>query len=120
MKDFLQSRKFINTLILILLAFSVYYVIDPKPVFENRKKLKRELKGDHRFAKAKITNATKINSLIIDDVKYENGWMYTFIFDLKYEKYMGTFFLNTRKFEIEDSVNIMYLPKNPAINEYVE
>jgi hypothetical protein len=120
MKELLKNKLFINAIILLLIGLSVHGLVKPRQVYENVNRLKKELKKDYNPAKAKITQTTKINSLILDEVKYENGWMFTYVFDAKQNMYMGTFFLNERKYEVEDSINIIYLPKNPAINQYVE
>ena len=116
----MKGKKFLLILILLLIVVvgTVYYLSLDK--FEDFGKLHKKLPEKNIATKAQITKINEVRgySIKLGDSSYTNGWLYTYIFDANSKKYMGNYFTKVNKFEINDSIPIIYMPDNPKINEY--
>ncbi len=104
------------SILILLLAGFVYYMNLNK--FENYEQLAKDLPKKHMEAVAQITRIDKKNAVKIRGKSYTDGYLYTYVFSAKKKKYMGNDFLKTVKYQINDTATVIYLPKNPSVNEF--
>ena len=111
-----KSLFFAAVVLALLLGGFIYYMNLNK--FDDYAKLAEDLPNNHRVASAQITRIDKKNTVTIRGKTYTNGYFYTYVFSAKRKKYMGNDFLKTVKYQINDTATIIYLPKNPSVNEF--
>jgi len=102
--------------LILLLGGLVYYLNLNK--FEDYTKLAKELPNKHMEAVAQITKVIKKNAVTIRGKTYTDGYFYTYVFSAKRKKYMGNDFTKTLRYQINDTAKVIYLPKNPSVNEF--
>ncbi len=112
-----KKSLFIAVGVLILLLGGIIYYMNINK-FENYEKLAKDLPAKHMEAIAQITRIDKKQSVVIRGKTYTNGYFYTYVFSAKRKKYMGNDFLKTVKYQINDTATVIYLPKNPSVNEF--
>ena len=110
-----------NTIAVFAIFMSVNAIVKPIQVIESQDQLEKKMEKKHNKAQARITKADKISGTMqINNRYYEDGWVYTYIFRAIDKDYMGTFYFSYRKYNIEDFVDIIYLPEKPSINRIAE
>jgi hypothetical protein len=108
-----------NTIAVFLIFISAYAIVNPRQIVESPEKLEKKLEKKHNKAQARITKVDKISgSMQIGNSYYEDGWIYTYIFNVRDQAYMGTFYFSYRKYQVEETVDIIYLPERPTINRF--
>lgn len=110
-----------NTIAVFLIFLSAYAIVNPVQVIESREQLEKKLEKKHNKAQARITKVDKISgTMLINDKYYEDGWIYTYVFKARDKDYMGTFYFSFRKYQVEELVDVIYLPERPSINRIAE
>jgi len=102
--------------LVLLLGGLIYYMNLNK--FEDYTKLAKDLPNNHREASAQITKVIKKNAVTIRGKTYTDGYFYTYVFSAKRKKYMGNDFTKTLRYQVNDTATVIYLPKNPSVNEF--
>jgi hypothetical protein len=106
----------IGIIIFAILAGFIYFMNMNK--LENYDKLSEKLPEKQMTVRAQITKINKMGSVKIRNKSYGSGYLYTYVFTAKRKKYMGNDFLKVNKYEINDSIDIIYLPENPSVSEF--
>jgi len=112
-----KKSLFIAAAVLVLLLGGLIYYMNLDR-YEDYTKLAKNLPNNHMEASAQITKVIKKNTVTIRGKTYNNGYLYTYVFSAKQKKYMGNDFTKTLRYQINDTVTVIYLPKKPSVNEF--
>ena len=119
----MKSKKFILIFLVLVIAIVGFVYYSSKDKFEDLEKLGKQLPKNHIITKAQITKLDKVGTYtdLIHKTKHKNGFLYTYRFDATNGKnYMGNYFSKIKRFDINDSIPVIYLPDNPKVNEFYE
>lgn len=118
----MKSKKFILIFLVLVIAIIGFVYYSSRDKFEDLEKLGKQLPKNHVVTKAQITKLDQVGNYtdLIHKTKHKDGFLYTYVFDANGKKYMGNYFSKIRRFDINDSIPIIYLPDNPKVNEFHE
>jgi len=115
-----KTKKQLLIIILFVLALlGGYLYYRSTHNFINYEKLEKKLPSKYKEAEAKITKIQKIQraGFILRGKKYHEGYIYTYVFNVKHKKYMGVCVLKNKEKDVNQTIAIIYLPENPTVND---
>ena len=118
----MKNKKLFWILSVLVIAIVGILYFSNSSNMENLEKLHKQLPDNYIKTKAQITKMDEIKGhpIKVGSKSYSSGWIYTYVFKPEnYDHpYMGNYVSDTRKFEINDSIDVIYLPDNPKVNEH--
>jgi len=113
------KKKLIVIILFVLALLGGYLYYRSKHNFVNYEKLERKLPSNYKEAQAKITKIQEIkrSGFNLRGKKYHEGYIYTYVFSVKHKKYMGVCVLKNKVKDVNQNIDIVYLPENPTVND---